>query len=127
MEITKRIMFVLFALVLSAGLCGCGKKSADAGKPMSQVKTEAEKMSTSDLRSTAMAYKDAITAKKGELETLAAKLKAIPVTEMVGEKAKSLNAEIGKVKDSITALTERFQVYFDKLKEKGGDVSGLTI
>jgi len=127
MEITRRIMFAVFAMVLSAGLCGCGKKSADAGKPMSQVKTEAEKMSTSDLRSTAMAYKDAITAKKGELETLAAKLKAIPVTEMVGEKAKSLNAEIGKVKDSITALTERFQVYFDKLKEKGGDVSGLTI
>jgi uncharacterized lipoprotein YehR (DUF1307 family) len=127
MEITKRIMFAVFAVVLSVGLCGCGKKSADAGKPMEQVKTEAEKMSTSDLRSTAMAYKDAITAKKGELETLVAKLKAIPLAEKLGEKAKSLNAEIGKVNESITALTERFRVYFDKLKEKGGDVSGLTI
>jgi hypothetical protein len=28
---------------------------------------------------------------------------------------------------SVSALKDRFQVYYDKLKEKGGDISGLNI
>jgi len=72
-----------------------------------------------------MAYKKAIEAKEGDVEKLAAKLKDIPVTEMLGEKAKSLKVDMERLQQSVSALQERFQIYYDKLKEKGGDVSGL--
>ncbi len=48
-------------------LPGCGQK-ADESKPIDQVKAEAEKMDTDGLRTMAMAYQKAITAKNGEVE-----------------------------------------------------------
>jgi hypothetical protein len=105
---------------------GCGQK-ADENKPMSEVKAEAEKMDSSELRAMATSYKEAITAKKGEMDKIAAKLKEIPVTEMLGEEAKGLKADIDNLNQSISALKERFDVYYDKLQEKGGDTSGLQI
>ncbi len=113
--------------VLVAGLIvavGCGKK-ADENKPISEVRAEAEKMNTDELRASAMAYKKAIEAKKGDVEKLAAQLKEIPVAEMLGEKAKGVKADMDELHQSISALQERFQIYYDKLKEKGGDISGL--
>ena len=124
-------------IVLRTGLCvliaacvisftGCGKK-ADENKPMTQVQAEAEKMNVEQLKAAAVQYKNAIAAKKAELDKVAAKLKAIPVTEQLGEKAKTLQADVANIGKSVNALTERFQVYYNKLKEKGGDVSGLQI
>lgn len=118
---------IILYLVLVTGLIaavGCGKK-ADENKPISEVKAEAEEMSTDELRAVAMDYKKAIEAKKGNAEKLATKLKEIPVTEMLGEEAKGLKADIEELEQSVSALQERFQIYYDKLKEKGGDVSGL--
>jgi hypothetical protein len=115
---------LLAACVLAVN--GCGKK-ADETKPMSEVQAEAEKMDVSQLKSKAAAYKDAIVAKKAEMEKLATRLKEIPVTEMLGEKAKALKAQIEKVTGSLSALKERFGVYYQKLKDKGGDLSGLDI
>jgi len=124
MESTKNI--ILYS-VLVAGLIvavGCGKK-ADENKPISEVRAEAEKMNTDELRAAAMAYKKAIEAKKGDVEKLADQLKEIPIDEMLGEEAKSLKADMDELQQSVSALQERFQIYYDKLKEKGGDVSGL--
>jgi len=122
------------------GIAGCKKqpapppspsKPAAAGvnetAPVAEVKAAAEKMNVEQLKATATKYKDAIVAKKAELEKATAKLKAIPLTEQVGAEAKAIQANIGDINKSITALTERFQVYYDKLKAMGGDVSGLTI
>lgn len=108
------------------GPAGCSKK-ADANKPMPAVQAEADKMNVEQLKAKAMEYKDSIVAKKAEIEKVAAKLRAIPVTDQLGAQAKGLQAEIGDLNKTITALTERFQIYYNKLKEKGGDVSGLTI
>jgi len=105
---------------------GCGKK-ADENKPISEVKAEAEKMDTDGLRDMAMVYQKSIAAKKGELEKLTAKLKDIPVTEMMGEEAKALKADVDNLNKSLSALKERFEVYYQKLKEQGGDLSGLQI
>jgi hypothetical protein len=107
-------------------LPGCGKK-ADEKKPIAEVKAEAEKMSVKDLRSMATAYKGAITDKKAEVEKLAAKLKEIPLAEKVGEKAKNLSSSIDSLNKSVSALTERYKIYYNRLKEEGGDVSGLEI
>lgn len=107
-------------------IIGCGKK-ADENKPISEVKAEAEKMSAADLRTTAISYKEAIEAKGKEVEKLAAKLKEIPVAEILGKEAKALKTEMDNINKSVSALKERLQIYLDKLKEKGGDLSGLQI
>jgi hypothetical protein len=123
--------WLLAAGVIALGCCG-GKKAnentkADENKPISEVTTEAEKMDAGQLRDMAVTYKEAIVAKKGELEKLAAQLKEIPVTELLGEKAKQLKTNIDNLIKSIDALKERFDVYYAKLKEKSGDLSGLEL
>jgi Fe2+ transport system protein B len=100
---------------------------ADENKPVSEVKTEAETMDTGQLRAMALTYKETIAAKKGELEKLAAQLKEIPVTELLGEKAKQLKTNVDSLTKSIDALKQRFDVYYAKLKEKSGDLSGLQL
>ena len=123
-----QIPITLYCLLVlcSVALFGCGKK-VDENKPISDVKAEADKMSVKELRSMAMKYKDAIVAKSGEAEKLTAKLKGIPVTKMLGSEAKEIKTEIEALNKSVSALKERFQVYYQKLKEKGGDSSGLEL
>jgi uncharacterized coiled-coil DUF342 family protein len=61
-----------------------------------------------------------------DLQKVWAQVKEIPITEALGDKAKTLKTEAEKITSTIKALTDRFQVYYNKLKEKGGDLSGLT-
>ena len=122
----RQTVLYLTLVVCLLLLQACGKK-ADENKPVSQMQAEAEKMDANKLKSMAMAYQDAIVAKKADVEKLAAKLKEIPLTEMLGEKAKQLKADIENVNKSISSLKERFQIYYNKLKEKGGDLSGLGV
>ena len=107
-------------------LAGC-KKGADESKPMDQVQAEAGKMSVEQLKAKAMEYKDAIVAKKAEIEKVTAKLKEIPIAQQMGTEAKALQTDIANLSKALSDLTERFQVYYNKLKEAGGDISGLKI
>ena len=120
----KKTLLPLMLALSMVFLFGCGKK-ADENKPISEAKAEAEKMSVADLKAMAMKYKDAIEAKKADVEKITAKLKEIPVTQMLGEESKKLQADIDNLTKSLSALKERFQVYYDQLKAKGGDLSGL--
>jgi len=113
------------------GLCvlvllGCGKK-ADENKPISEVKAEAEKMSVAELRSMALKYKEALMAKEGDVEKIMAELKEVPLAKKLGEEAVGLKANIDNVNKSISALTKRFEIYYNEIKEKDGDLSGLKI
>ena len=107
-------------------MLGCGKK-VDENKPLPEVRAEADQMSVDQLRQMAMNYKDAILAKRGEVEKFTAKIKDIPIAEMLGTEAKELKTEIENLNRSASALKERFEVYYKKLKEMGGDLSGLKI
>jgi nitrogen regulatory protein PII len=118
-------LYCLLGLCVLA-LLGCGKK-ADENKPISGVKAEAEKMSVAELRSMALKYKEAIMAKQGDVEKIMSKLKEVPLTKKLGEEAVGLKADIDNVNKSISALMERFDIYYNKIKEKGGDLSGLKI
>jgi hypothetical protein len=120
------ILCLLAVWALAIGGCGGGKK-ADASKPISEVKAEAEKMDAGQLRNMAMTYKEAIEARKADMDKVAAKLREIPITKMKGDKAEQLRKEIETLTTSISALTERFEVYYNKLKEKGGNLSGLEL
>ncbi len=118
-------LYCLLALC-SLALTGCAKK-ADEKKPISEVEAEAEKMSPDELRSMALKYKEAIMAKRADVEKMTAELKKIPVTEMLGEKAKGLKTDIDNLNESVSALKARFDIYYNTLKEKGGDVTDLKI
>ncbi len=125
MNAMKIGLYVLMAGCL-LGLAGCGKK-ADSEQPIADVQAEANKMNVEQLKAKAIEYKDAIVAKKAELEKLAAKLQAIPITQQMGAEAKGLQTDIANLSKAMASLTERFQIYYSKLQEMGGDVSGLEI
>ena len=126
MNTLTRVGLCIMITVCLLGFAGCGKK-ADENKPIAEVQAEANKMNVEQLKAKAMEYKDAIVAKKAEIEKVTAKLKEIPVTEQIGAEAKALQADIANLNKSLSALTERFQVYYNKIKEMGGDLSGLEI
>ena len=144
-----RTCAILSCLVALSGLAlvGCAKKTnkstgssapqtsagtavnvtADVEKPVAEVQTQAQTMSVADLRATAVQYAQAISIKKEDLQKVLAQVKELPLAEALSEKAKTLKAQAQKIEASIKDLTDRFQVYYSKLKEKGGDLSGLTI
>jgi len=99
---------------------------ADVQKPVNEVQTQAQGMSVDSLKATVLAYKNAIATKQGEVEKLVAKIKEIPLTEALGEQAKTLKGDLANLETSVKALKDRFQVYYDALKQKGGDLSGLA-
>ena len=113
MRVTRNIILCSLLVLGLSVLSGCGKK-ADENKPIADVKAEAEQMNTKELRATALAYKEAIMAKRKDIEKLAAKLKEIPVAEMLDEKAKKLKADTKSLNKSVSALTERFRIYYNK-------------
>jgi predicted nucleic acid-binding Zn-ribbon protein len=126
MKIVRNATILSLSVLISLTALGCGKE-ADETIPVSEVKAEADQMDTNKLKSAAMRYKEAITAKTGELERITTKLKEIPVAEMLGEEAKRLKADIDDLNKSVSALRERFDVYLQELRKKGGDTSGLEI
>jgi len=113
----------MITLLLCAGLltfAGCKSKSGGAAKvdetkPITEVKAEAEKMDAEQLRAAALNYQKAIEAKEPEVQKLADQIKAIPLTELMSEKATTLKADMEKLSKSIAALKERMQVYVDQL------------
>jgi hypothetical protein len=127
MKNVKGIVFYLLLLLCSLIVLGCSQKAGDENKSIDEIKAEAEKMDTAQLRAMAMKYKEAIIAKNEEIEKLIARLKDAPATEMLGDQADKIKAEVESINKSLSALEERFEVYYGKLKEKGGDTSGLEI
>jgi len=139
----NEILSCLLAFLFLTAI-GCGKKTdedepasatraeitaetVDPEKPVSEVQAEAETMSVEDLKAMALKYKEAILAKQGEMEKLTAKVKEIPIAEALGQEAQSLKTDLKDLESVLTALKEHFAVYYDTLKEKGGDLSGLEL
>jgi len=101
--------------------------SVDIEKPIPEVQAEAQTMSVDSLKATALKYKEAVLAKQGEIEKLLARIKEIPITEALGQEAKTLKTDLQSLEASVKAMKDRFQVYYNTLKDKGGDVSGLAL
>ena len=119
---------VLCVMFLAAGCEQKGGSSAvDETKPLSEVKAEAEKMDVEKLKATALKYKEAILAKESDVRKLMDQLKEIPLAQQIGDEAKTLQVDIENLNKSVTALRDRFQVYYDKLKELKADVTGLEL
>ncbi len=134
---TQIMLCLLFSLLI---LVGCSKKTDENGAsntanlekvdtttPISEIQAGAKTMGNEDLIAAATKYKKAILGKKDEIKEMVAKIKEIPITDLLGEKAKTLKTEAKNLENTLTELTARFQVYYDALKEKGASLSGLEL
>ncbi len=99
----------------------------DLDKAVSDLKAEAAKMSVEDLQAIATKYKNAIMEKQVDIDAITEKLKAIPMTEKMGADAQKLTGELKTLGDALKPLAERFEVYVDAIKAKGGDISALAL
>ncbi len=106
---------------------GSGSQKADENKSVAEIKAEAAKMDVEQLRSLALKYKDALMAKQDEIKKFTDTLAKIPITEKLGKEAQALTADISNLSKSVNALKERFQIYYDEIKKKGGELKDLTL
>ncbi|MEX0323511.1 MAG: hypothetical protein AB3N63_15215 [Puniceicoccaceae bacterium] len=121
--ITSTLLIVMLALVGCGG--GGGAEAEVSEMTVAEVEQQSSGMSVDDLKSKVAEYEKALQAKLADLEPIQEKLKAIPMTEMMGEEAKALQADILKISEDVTALKDRLQVYYDALKEQGVDIKNL--
>jgi peptidoglycan hydrolase CwlO-like protein len=111
----KKMYGWIAGMMLAGLLVGCGGSSIDENKPVDQVAAESAKMGQDELQKMVDKYEAAIAAKGKEIEVLTAKIKEIPLTEMMGEQAKSLKAEADQIKDSLSKLKDQMAVYAKEL------------
>ena len=97
----------------------------DEARPLSEIRAEAADLDDASLRAATMGYKDQIIAKQDELSGLTGKLPKVPGIEEFGEEPPE--PDVGDLMRSMSGLTERYQIYFDVLKARGGNLSGLGL
>jgi len=117
----KKVYGLLAGLMIVAMLTGCGGSTTttiDENKPVSQIAADASKMGKAELQTMVTKYEAAIADKSKEVEALMAKVKEIPITEMMGEKAKALKDDVSKLKTSIDKLKDQMAVYAKELAAK---------
>ena len=112
----KKLM--LFAAMAAAAtlMFGCGSK-ADENKTPEQIKQEVAKMDASDIQAIIADYQEAIAAKQADLEKEAAKLKELKPTELLGDKAKDIKANMEGLTTSLKKLQANMAAYAEGLKK----------
>ena len=114
----KKVYGVLAGLMMVAMLTGCGGSKIDENKPIDQVAADAAKMGQAELQKMIDTYQAAIADKSKDVEALMAKVKEIPLTEMMGDKAKALKDDVGKIKSSLDKLKDQMAVCAKELAAK---------
>ena len=109
---------LLAGLMLVAMLTGCGGNKIDENKPMDQVAADAARMGQAELQKMVDKYNAAIAEKGKELDALKARIKEIPLNELMGDKAKTLKADLSKIADSTGKLKDQMAVYAKELAAK---------
>jgi hypothetical protein len=110
---------LLAGLMLVAMLTGCGGSSKiDENKPIDQVAADAAKMGQAELQKMVDTYQAAIADKSKDVEAMMAKVKELPLNEMMGDKAKMLKDDVGKTKTSMDKLKGQMAVYAKELAAK---------
>jgi len=100
------------ALVATLLLAGCGGNSKiDEDKPIDQVSAEAAKMGKEDLQKVVDQYEPLVAEKVAELGALKGQLKDLSISELIGEKAKEMKADLGGITTSLDKLKEQLAVY----------------
>lgn len=100
---------------------------AELSVPVSDVKTKVASLGQSELMAYAGTYKDVLLEKKDQLAGLTSQLKALPMGDMFGEKAKAIKDQLSQYTSQLAGLKERYGIYLDKLKALGADLSAFGL
>lgn len=103
--------------VCAALLSGCGGGGVDEEKSVEQVTAEAADMSRAKLQKMVDQYESAVAEKQADVEALNAQLKELSISDLMGEKAKTLKSELGDLTTSLNTLKDHLSVYAKQLKE----------
>ncbi len=97
---------------------GCGGPKVDEKKPVAEIRTEAQKMTSRELRRVADAYAEAVVEKRDAIDDLRDRLADLEPDEIANQGAATLKKDADAVAASIAALDERQQLYIDLLQTK---------
>jgi hypothetical protein len=109
-------------LTLAAAWTGCssGVRPQDlAARSMEDVIAEADSLQVNGLERRATMYRDAIHNQQTEMERLRKEQSDLGYNQMGGEKAANLVRRMKETGLITSRLIERYQVYINKLHEKG--------
>ena len=112
-------MTLACAFVAAGMLAGCGS-SVDENKTPEQIKQEIASWDAAKIQKVIDEYSKAIAEKTSELSAKTAELKEIPLTEMLGDKAKGLQGDIAEITKSLDKLKDNMAAYAEGLKAKAG-------
>jgi len=105
----------LMALMVAAVLTGCGADGVDENKPIKQVAAEAAKMGQEKLQSMVTECESLIAEKAAALEGFETQIKELSISELMGEKAKTIKTETKNLATSLDTLKEQLAVYVKEL------------
>lgn len=97
---------------------GCGGPKVDEKKPVAEIRTEAQKMTSRELRRVADAYGEAVVEKRDAVDDLRDRLEDLKPEEIANQGAATLKKDADAVATSISALDERQKLYIDLLQTK---------
>ena len=124
--VKHRVLSSLLLMMIMTTATGCAKK-ADTSKPLDQIKSEAQTMSVKDLQSYAQLYAKAIMNQKEQLSKVADQIKTLTPAEIIGTKAQDIKKQLSRIETQVGSLNERYQIYAEKFKEKGGDLATVKM
>ena len=114
----KKLMLAMVMAMAALVMAGCGDgKKADESKSPETIKQEVAKMDAADIQKTVANYQAAIEKKTAELNKKADELKQIPLTEMMGDKAKKIQGDMAEITKSIDKLKTNMAAYAEGLKK----------
>jgi hypothetical protein len=99
----------------------------DLNKSVEEIKQKVAGFDKSQVMAYADTYKDVLIEKKDQLTALTEKVKALSMTEMLGEKGKALTAQVAQYTEQLTGLKDRYGIYLDQLKAFGVDLSAYGL
>lgn len=109
---------LLLAVIIGVMAVGCAGSGVDENKTVAQIVEQVKTMDVAQIEAKINQYTQAIEAKGVELDAVKEKLAAIPMTQLMGEEAKTIKKEVDAITSSIKALKEKLNVYTKALKEK---------
>ena len=133
----KATKVTVLLMALTIVFSGC-KGKVDENTPIEQVKAEAAKLfeakNIDKLKSVALNLKEQIVDKTEELKPISDKISQIDITKLIGPEAdkvkkelETLKTEAGQIRETISSLKDRFQIYYDKLIELKADISDIKL
>ncbi len=100
---------------------------ADQGKSIPDITAQTKEMAVENLRRMAEKYRDVIAEKQEQLREMTQKFIDLSDAERTTGEGQILKAGVDKIKEGVEMLKERFGVYYNALKEKAGNLTGLDI